>query len=198
MRKSKWMLLIAAGLAAGSIYADNGWGLYAGYWDTKDAGSGLGPGLRLSIEIIEYANLDIRASYFRDVAGSDDVLDATLQVVPVEAALNFNLSPLEMMNVFGGFGIGYYWLDGDVTLPGGSKHSANPDDEIGYFLNAGVELSIGDELADYGSTRVTIFAEVQYRFLQVDGVTIEDGGTYTIKDGDLDGVVGNAGLMVRW
>ena len=105
-----------------------------------------------------------------------------LEVIPLEVGLNLIGSVVDKLNAYGGVGVGYYLMDSDADV----------DDEIGFFVNGGLSYDVFKNEAAYGGTRASLFAEAMYRFVSA------DDADYGGNDVDLDGLVINAGLMVRW
>ena len=178
--KKMHVFLFAMVMGATGAWAENGWGLHAAYWDTEDLSDQAGVGATLSIQMIPSVLMNIRGSYF-DGFGDDENGDVDLQVIPLELGLAVCQSVMENLDVYAGGGIGYYFMEAD---------RANIDDEVGSFLNAGIELK-GAEKKEvvYGKTHLGLFAEVIYRFVEADAGS---------ADFNLDGIGANAGLMIRW
>lgn len=173
-------VLMCLSLCAAVAHADNGWGLFGSYWSPSDGDSAFGPGVRLAIEMIPGMQLDLRGSYFGDVM--EDGKGPDLKVIPLEAGLNLIAPVVDRVSVFGGLGVGYYLMDSDADV----------DNEVGFFVNGGLEFVMIENEAAYGGTRASLFAEAMYRSVSADGAG--NGGA----DVDLDGLVFNGGLMVRW
>lgn len=173
-------VLVCLFLSAVTASADNGWGLFGSYWSPSDGDSEFGPGIRFSFEMIPGVQLDLRASYFDNVIDLDKGQD--LEVIPVEAGLSLTAPVAGKLNAYGGVGVGYYFMD--------SK--ADVDDEIGFFVNGGLEYDVFKSEAVYGGTRASLFVEAMYRSVSA------DEACYNGDDVDLDGVVLNGGLMVHW
>ena len=173
-----FLLVTAMGVVTAA--AENGWGLNAAYWDTEDLSDQAGVGATLSIEMIPSVLMNIRGTYF-DGFGDEENGDVDLQVVPVELGLVVYQPVMESLNIYGGGGIGYYFMDTD---------KADVDDEVGSFLNAGLELKgAGKKEVVYGQTHLGLFVEAIYRFVEADAGS---------ADFNLDGLGANAGLMIRW
>ncbi len=173
-------VLACLSLCTFAVHADNGWGLFGSYWNPSDGDSAFGPGVRLAVEMIPGVQLDMRVSYFNDVMKESE--GPSLKVIPLEAGLNLIAPAADRLNVYGGIGIGYYLMDSDADV----------DNEVGFFLNGGVEFVMIENEAFYGGTRASLFAEAMYRSVSADKAG-NDG-----KDMDLDGLVLSGGLMVRW
>jgi len=106
-------------------------------------------------------------------------------LIPLEAGLLFNL-PLQdsPLNLYGGGGIGY------AIIP--EADDVDLDDEICFYAVAGVEFSLSDS--------ASLFAEAQYRVLEVDGAEVDDYGEVDLDDEKVDfsGFGINAGLLFRF
>ncbi len=170
------MILVLSSITAS---AESGWGFFGSYWSPSDGEAEFGPGIRLTYEMVPGMQLDFRASYFDNLMDEDEGPD--LEVIPIETGLCLTGPVAGNLNLHGGVGVGYYLMDSDADV----------DDEIGFFVNAGLEYDVFRNNAAYGGTRASVFAEAMYRSVTADDATING-------DADLDGLVLNAGLMVRW
>ncbi len=191
----KWMaaVLIAVGLAAGAR-ADNGWGIYGAYWTPGDWDGAGGVGAKISFEIVPNALLDLRGTWLEDLETDDGGATLELEAIPWEAGLTIR-SGWEPVDVYVCGGLGYYQMEGDIALPGGGRQDADFSEEIGYYGGVGLEVTVIEEAADLGATRITLFAEALYRGVSVDDVSVDGIGTF---DGDVGGFAFNAGFMIRW
>jgi hypothetical protein len=193
------ILFCAAVLSAGPSGADSGWGVMGSYWNAGDWGDTVGVGGKISFELFPNASLDLRSVWYDDLEPDlEGGADASVEMVPVE--LGFAIGrPVGPVTIYGGAGIGYYFLDGDVQGPGGESQDADFDNELGYYLTLGGEFTLSEdkEKVFLGSTRITLFAELFYRSLSVDSVDVSGGGEYDVGE-DLAGLGVNVGLMVRW
>ena len=176
------VMLMAIGLGAVAATA-GGVGVFGSYWDTEDLGPGFGGGLKFKADIAEYFAVEFRASCitkFDDWEGDDE-----LYVIPLEGALLVNLPLGEEVpiTVYGGGGGGY------AILP--EADDVDYDDEFCFFGIGGVELGLGES--------ASLFGEVQYRFLEIDGAEV-DGVDIDADDdgGELTGLSFNAGLLFRF
>ena len=93
----------------------------------------------------------------------------------MEAGLALTLPAGDGLELFGGGGLGYYFFDAD----------ANVNDEVGYYLAAGVEKSLRKSGHVYGQTETRVFAEILYRSVSADDVIPEEDDAFS--DADLDG-----------
>jgi hypothetical protein len=166
-------------LSATVATADSGWGFFGSYWSPSDGEASFGPGLQLSFETIPGVQFNLRLSYFDDVMDKDD--GPELEVIPVEAGLGLVAPIVDRLNAYGGIGAGYYFMDSDADV----------DDEVGFFVHGGLSYDVARDKKVYGGSRASLFVEAMYR-----SVTADDAA-YS-GDVDLDGLVLNGGLMVRW
>jgi len=187
---------------ANFAHGDNSWGAHASYWDTKDAEDSYGMGLKFSIEALPNFNVDLRLSWFDDIGKSAPELGIThysLEIVPLEIGGSVIAEPSERLLVYGGGGLGYYFMNGDMrTENRPNRITADPDDEIGFYLNAGFEFIISEHMQDMLATRATIFAEVMYRFVEVKDLAVGNSRDYPVEKGKLDGFGVNLGFMLHW
>ena len=179
--KKVWRLLVVAGLCAQCAWA-SGIAGYGSYWKTKDQGDGFGGGAKLKLDLIPQLSLEVRGTYFDNLADKDKWGDGKLQVIPVEGDLVVNLTIAEKLIPYIGGGAGYYFMDGKD--PDGNK--VDIKDEVGAFAVAGLEIEIGEEVA--------LFAEAKYTWLQIKEVEKVELDTAQ----KLDGFGANAGLMLKW
>jgi hypothetical protein len=100
-------------------------------------------------------------------------------VIPVDAGVGLKFDLSDMLEIYGGGGATYYFLDSDL---------GDIDDEVGWYLEGGVELGIAEGFG--------VFAEVLWR--QVEGTVEDDDVTLDDIDIDLEGVAVNVGVVLRW
>jgi hypothetical protein len=168
MRRTVWLVLAAFALATGA-QAYNGWGIFASYWNTSDAGDGFGPGLKISAEMVPGVQLELRGSYFSSL--EDEVSAADIEVIPLEAGLALTGGAGTGVTLLAGAGAGYCLVD-----------AVGADDEVSYYFVGGAEWSVRPNAA--------LFAEIKYTVLEVDGLSPEKT--------DLTGPGASAGLLIRW
>lgn len=161
-------------LAAGAWGRDSGveFGAFASYIDSDDLDEGVGGGVKLEFNPVDWLSLDARASW---ITFSDPDVD----MIPLEVAALLNI-PLanEKIVPYVGVGGGYYIFDAD---------GFDMDDDVGFFPLAGLE---------FGTESVGFMVEARWLFLQSD----LDGATDELADldeADLDGLGINAGLIFR-
>lgn len=188
---------VVAGMFCGNAMAQSSeWGLVGSYWNTADAGDAVGVGLKAAFEVVPHARLDFRCTYFDKFSLENGETAADISEVPIEGGLQVygNAGPVEL---FAGLGLGYYLTDGDIYLKNNISQSASFDDELGYYFNAGLEIPLTEEVAAYGATAVTLYADIGYRAVELGDVTLS-GTTYRSPDIDLAGFTANVGLMMHW
>ena len=182
------VLMLGIMIVCGSTArANNGWGLFASYWDPKDGSSAVGPGIKLSIEMVSAIQMGVRVSYFDDIGKDQNGADVQLQAIPIEMDLVLNMPVMETGKVYGGLGLGYYMLDADIKLDNGSKPDADPGDKVGYYFILGAEFEVQEFAA--------VFAEAKYTVVKADDITVDADG---LNNGKLDGLGANLGLMITW
>ena len=176
------VMLVTIGLGASAALAQGGVGVFGSYLDGDDSGPGFGGGIKFKAALADFLAVEARASCltkFDEWEGDDELL-----VIPIEAALVFNL-PLQdtPLTIYGGGGAGY------AIIP--EADDIDYDDSFCYFALGGVEIALGDT--------ASLFAEVQYRILEVDGADYDgedvDFGGDKLK---FTGLGVNAGLLLRW
>ena len=197
------VLVMGLMICSGAALGDNGWGLLASYWDTKDANSGYGLGIKVSAEAVPGFMVDFRYTWFEDLgeAAPDlGVTHYTLEVMPVEIGVSVQSEPSGRLILFGGGGLGYYMMEGEIRTDNrsASRTSADPDDEIGFYLNGGFEFIVSQNADTIQATRATIFLEAMYRFVNVKDIAVGDNFDLPVDNGNLDGLGVNLGFMLRW
>jgi hypothetical protein len=173
---NRWIAIVAI-LALGAAAAQGyvGWGIYGSYWGTADAGDAFGGGIKISPEIIDGVQFDLRASGFSGLGEGD----ADLDVYPLEAGLALTWPVAGKATLLAGGGAGYYLMDGNTE-------TGEADDGIGFYVVTGLELPVRHSEVSYGQTEAAFFVEALYRGADAGG------------DTDLDGFGVNAGIMVKW
>ena len=187
MRKIS-MLVMGFLICAGVAFGDNGWGLNASYWDTKDANDGYGLGIKVSVEAVPNFMVDFRYTWFEDLgkaAPEIGVTHYTLEVMPIEMGVSILSEPSDRLILFGGGGLGYYMMEGEMRTDdrSGRRISADPDDEIGFYFNAGFEFIVSQNVDTIQATRATIFLEAMYRFVNVKDIAVGDNLDLPVDNG---------------
>jgi hypothetical protein len=126
-------------------------GAMGSYWTLEDSDNGgtWGVGGKVSIPLFtEYLKPQIRAYWFPDV---DDKFDGKVDIIPVDIGPVISFNPDGEINPYITGGTGYVFISGEEE---------DIDDDYGYYAGGGVELkALGP---------VEFFAEVLYRFLELD------------------------------
>ncbi len=181
--KALMLALLITTLTAAQAGA-GGLGIFASYWDPKDADDEIGFGAKLRFRAAPEFALELRGSYF-EFEERDATTRKTLEVIPIEGALLYNLGQGQPTQFYVGGGIGYYLLDLEWEGPTGTVRPSI-DDEIGWFVVGGLEVGM--------SPNISLFIEAKYTWLDID----EIGGMETAQDDTLDGFGANAGLILLW
>jgi len=174
----KKILVMLTAIMIGAIAASaNGVGVFGSYWDAEDPGPGFGGGVKFKADLSEFFALEVRASCitkFDDWEGDDELF-----VIPIEGALLLNLPMGEdvPITLYGGGGGGY------AIIP--EADDVDFDDDFCFFGVGGIELAFGEG--------ASLFGEVQYRFLEVDGADWD--GVDIEGDVEFTGLSFNAGLL---
>lgn len=166
-----------------------GVGVGIGTWDTESASSDEGFAFRLGIDMGQHVDLEVRASFFDELAQVGSVALFRLEATPVDVGLAWHFNEGGKARPYLGGGGSFVYTDaqfeGGVALQGGGPEV---DDEFGYYAVAGVDVAAGDRLGFY--------AEALYRGAKAN-VT---GNAFGFNDFEIDfaGVGGALGLMLRW
>jgi hypothetical protein len=158
-------LLVAAILAAAPAAAATRFSAFAARWATRDAGAAFGGGVRVGVPLGDRLTVDLRASaYERRAAGplarlggADNPFTDGLRAVPLDVGFRLDLARRDILNPYLGAGGSYVLLDSDA---------GRVDDEVGWYVLAGVELG-------------KLFLEGDYRRIEA---TVDPG---PIRAGDL-------------
>jgi hypothetical protein len=179
--------------------AANMWGIHGAYWDTSDADDAFGAGGKFSFELVPGARLDFRATYFDDLNTGGSGVEVDLEVVPLEGGISLAYPVSDRVELFAGGGIGYYFLNADVSEPGGQEVTGgDPGDDVGFYIAGGLEWAIVSSQVAYGETWAGLYAEVLYRSADAAEVKVSSGDQVSYGNADLGGLGVNLGLMVRW
>jgi hypothetical protein len=166
--------LVCSGAQAGGL------GVFGSYWNPDEGDSVWGAGARLRGGIGPFC-LGVRGTYFEDISNVPGGPEVDLQAIPVDATIGLQWTPIDELQLYGGGGATYYFLDVD---------NGKVDDEVGWLLEAGAELTITSHLG--------VFGEAVWR--NVEG-TVENDHLDDINrhraDINLDGFTVNMGLVFR-
>jgi hypothetical protein len=164
----------------GMALADSGLGVFGAYWSTDDADEGFGLGAKLSLGA-DPVYFVARGTFYQDLLDDDEAGDIELQAIPVDAGLEFGGDMSESLRLFAGGGVSYCFLELDGV--------GELDDEVGWYVNGGIELRL--------SERLSLFGEVIWRGIEG---TVEDDDLGEITgdvDLDLSGFGAHVGLVFR-
>jgi hypothetical protein len=170
--------------------------LYGSYWNTTDVDDTFGGGIGVSIPLgATPLSLSLAGTYYQEL--SDDPVsnlfdddegvfqDEGLEVLPLEAGLQFNLAPRGAFNAWLEWGFTYFLLDT-------TRSGFNVDDETGWHASLG---------SRFGSRQgANFFAEVLYRSTEAT-LRRENNDNVDLRDEvaiDLDGFSANVGLLWHW
>jgi opacity protein-like surface antigen len=164
--------LLCTGAQAGGL------GVFGSYWNPSDGDETFGAGAKLRIGV-EPFYFGVRGTYYDDITEDVGADDDDLQVIPVDVGAGLQFNIMDELQIYGGGGVTYFFLDAD---------NGSIDDEVGWFLEAGVELGITSYMA--------VFGEAVWR--SVEGTVDDDDIDTDRVDIDLDGLAFNVGLLFRW
>ena len=170
--------LLAMAAVAGTALADQPvFSLGAGvqYWDAKDADKLdedglLGGGLILRFRPSDVLGIDFRAgavgAWDNDtyrVNGTKYEEESTFYCCPFEIGLVLTLPLTDVLSIYGGPGVGYYYYDIDIETT--SKHNPHYhserskhiklDDDFGWYAVAGVNIRLAPCFSLFGEARYT-------------------------------------------
>lgn len=167
--------------------------LYGSYWDTTDVEDAFGGGLGISFPLGgSPLSLSFAGTYYQELTDEpvsnlfdDDegvFQDEGLEVLPVDAGLQFNFQPNGPFDVWIGGGVSYFFIDT-------TRSGLDVDDETGWHASVG---------SRFGSREgANFFAEALYRSTEAtvrradrDDVEVDEDVAI-----DLDGISVNAGIL---
>ena len=192
VRKHSLFLLIACSLVATSVSAAS-FSVFGTYWDTDRLGEAFGGGLAVGIPLGEVVELDLRASYLEElnkpfqaiIDGDEGIFQkTTVEMLPLDVGLRFNLQRRGAFNPYVGAGGTYYLLDTNV--------GNDIDDEIGYYGMVG---------ARFGDARgAGFFTEILYRKVEATVINndLDDFDVDESVSLNLDGFSAIAGFRWSW
>ncbi len=187
--KRLWLLasvlvLVAAPSAASSV------GLGIGYLDTEGAADDNGANLRLSQDVGERWNIDVRASFFDGHAFALGPRTFDIEATPIDLGLSYGFNAGGRVTPYVGAGLSYMFFKSSVFNTVRGEHEASRiNDEPGWHAVVGVEGSVKDH--------VGLFLEVLYRQTKpsVDGDGLAELGSVAL---DFAGVGAAIGLSYSW
>jgi len=177
-------------------------GAYMSYWDLSelddlDINGALGGGAIGQFRINPYLALEMRLSGF--LAGNDENVyidgegwyenDLTIAVFPMEMGLIGFLPLGDTFSLYGGPGIGYYFIDGEFTSTQGPVEITRDidfDNEFGYYVVLGGKAQLARNAA--------LFADAKYTW--VESSVGETLGVFDVEqDVDFSGLALEAGMI---
>lgn len=173
------LLLVAVLAAAATTPAAAGtrFSAFAARWDRGAAGAAFGGGVRVGVPVGERLTLDLRASVYE--RGTDG-----LRAVPLDLGLRLDLARRDILNPYLGAGATYVRLDADAGIGRGV------DDEVGWYVLAGVELGKFFLEGDYRRIDATVGPG------RIQGGDV--GGPGPRADVDLSGIALHAGWIWKF
>lgn len=206
MKKRMKTMMAAAAVAAVAAAAqgDVGLGLVGGYWDAGDIADecvGFG-GLAVKVEadLLPVFGIEARLGGWgmsddfdaRDSEGRWTEWEIETALVSTEAGLVGKI-PLEVVTLYGGGGVGAYFLDGEIKGWGGpyrhNHYDFDCDPEVGAYAFGGLEIAL--------SPNAALVGEVRYTWLEVETDLKDHGWTLLEKEKiNLDGFGVEIGLML--
>ncbi len=163
------MVITAVPAHAGTV------GVYGAFWDTDDADSSWGGGVRIGFDFLKWLELEFHGTYYPEFGG--DILGSNVDItaMPVDGGLKFKLFPDKNFHLYVGAGATYYFMD---------SNDLEIDDETGYYAEAGVE---------FGGEHSRLFFEVMWRAMEAS----VDAGSSS-GDASFDGLTGQIGVNWTW
>jgi hypothetical protein len=174
------LILLAAPSWAGSF------GGMATYWDTDEADSDEGAGIKLVFDLGRSVDFEIRGSWLNDLGLVAQGRGFKIEATPVDLGVAWRFLEDGKVHPFLGVGGSFVFLNAKASDLG----TVRMDDEAGYYVVGGLEIPVSENLG--------IFGEVLFRQVKAD---ITDNG---LPDGirdfpvDLTGAGAGLGLQLSW
>jgi hypothetical protein len=192
MKKVALALWVA--MAAAGAQAEHGWGGYASYWEPSGWDGSFGGGVRMSIEALPNALVDVRGTWWDGISQGGGGVELDVEAMAFDAGLI--LTPnWEPVDVYLCGGLSVYRMEGDFYFPGQGKTGVDVDADVGFYVGPGIEFTLTRNASNLRATRITMFAEVLYRYVSIDEATAADT---TVPGESVDGASANVGLLLRW
>ncbi|MDF3128133.1 hypothetical protein P0Y35_02870 [Kiritimatiellaeota bacterium B1221] len=158
------------------VVAD-GLSVFGSYWNPSSGEdtTGIGLAVKGGSDVFYY---ELRGTFLEDVKEDVPLYQNEVQLVPLDFGIGLQADITQNLLVYGGGGFSYYFLDSDT---------ADVDDEVGYYLQAGTELRLNERLALFGEA---VWRDVEAN-LEND-INLED------RNFDLKGMSVNLGLVYNW
>lgn len=187
-----FILLCATAPAAAANFQ-----LYGSWYDTSDVEDTFGGGLAFGVPLgATPLQLTLRGTYYQELTDQplDNLFDddepffedESLEVIPIEATLQYNFAEGAMFSPWIGAGASYFLLDS-------TRGGIDVDDETGWHVSVGSRMGQREGVnffveGLYRSTEATVRREDD-----IDNIDLDEE-----VDIDLDGISVNAGLLWRW
>jgi outer membrane protein with beta-barrel domain len=149
-------------------------GVYGSYWDSDDASSSWGGGVRVGFDFFKWMELEFHGTYFPDFGA--DILGSNVDITatPVDGGLRFNFLPEKKINVYAGAGASYYFMDAS---------DGSMDNSTGWYGEAGLEFGKNSRF----------FVEAMWREMD----TTLSFSSFD-ADANFNGVTGQVGFNWKW
>lgn len=178
------LTLLAAPAMAGSV------GVFGSWWETDEADGSAGGGVLLDFDVGGGIDLEFRGTYFDDLTAvieePNGPFDAPFSAAVLDFGITYNFGRVKGKNTnfYLGGGASYLTMDLDENDQG------NVDDEVGWFVLAGVDTPIGGNWV--------VFFEAMWREAEME-IKGSDLGFSTVETGvDMRGAEGKLGFAFRW
>jgi hypothetical protein len=170
---------IATALAAVTLFSVPAWagslGVYGSHWNSDQADSSQGGGVRLGFALVKFLELDFHGTSYPSFSTDVQGQSVDVRAQPVEGGLRVNLLPGGPLNPYVGAGVSYFFLDTDM---------GEIDNTTGIYGQAGLE---------FGGDGARFFVEALWRKMDTT-VTLSAFD----RDTGFDGLAANAGFSWRW
>lgn len=187
MKKLALVLALALLTAAPSSAAGLGVGM--AYWDTSDAGSDEGIGIRAAFDAGDAVSFELRASFFDGFGQVANNALTRLEATPVDLGLAYHFNRGAKVQPYLGGGGTFVFTNaiydgGQVPVSGGPE----VNDEFGFYLVAGLDIEATERFGVYGE----VFSRHVKLNVTGNGLGFQD------FQSDFSGPAATVGVMLHW
>ena len=160
------------------------------FMDAEEADDDVGANVRLSLDVGESWNIDLRASFFNGHGFVQPVRTVNIEATPIDLGLSYDFNPAGRVSPYVGGGVSYmlFKSSADNTVLGETEPS-RVKDEPGWYALIGVKGPLGG--------RIGFYLEGVYRQVETD-VQGDGLAAFDSISVDFAGAGAAAGLSFNW
>jgi len=166
-----------------------GIGVGIAHWDTDSAGDDQGLGIKVSFDVGEKFEIELRGAVFDAFAQTGNNALFRLEAAPLDLGFSYRFKPDSKTQPYVGAGGSFIFANaefdgGQLPIAG----DAEVNDEFGFYFVVGADVAVKDSFG--------VFGEVLFRQakLNVSG----NAFGFTDFEADFTGPAAAAGVMLRW